>query len=241
MCKVINLISSESYVRANSRFIKLTNLTIATYTEMLFTILDAVSKKKTFDQTTGVFTISREYIEERTGILAEDQKEADLALYQLGIIGTIDPKNKNKISLNAKRYYELLLDDSLVPEELLSKTAKLSHSEKQTAKTNAIKDAIVKKFGETDETVLTAIRSLVDIYYAKGYVKQASWEPVITQLHACTSDPAGLVEIVNHVIASNFQSIPNAIAQFMDKAKGNATKLGADQKKCSGELDSTLF
>ena len=78
MCKVINLISSESYVRANSRYIKLTNLTIATYTEMLFTILDAVSKKKTFDQTTGVFTISREYIEERTVILAEDQKEADL-------------------------------------------------------------------------------------------------------------------------------------------------------------------
>lgn len=241
MCKIINIISSESYVRANTEFIKLTNLSIATYTELLFTILNAVSKKKTYDPTSGLFKVDRAYITERTGIPAEDQKQYDLTLYKLGVVVMIDPANKNKISLSAQRYLEIIADPTSVPENLVSKTAKMTYAEKQAAKVAGIQAGIVELFGESDERAQEAVRKLVEVYYSKGVVKHEQWKPIVQMLHACTSDPDGISELVDYVIATNYVSIPAAVDSFMKKHAPTATKLNSKQTTCTGTMSGVEF
>lgn len=224
----------------NNKFTRITNPTVSIYFSILLTILEKVKQKRKYDMQSGLFTLDRKYIFNEVGIDTTEQKHCDEILFRLGIVTKIDPANSDCIAIDMKKYFEILTDNSLVPEDLLPKTVKMTAADRKVVKKASIKAGIVKLFSETDPTAIDAVTKLVDVYYDKGNVKHEQWKPIVTMLHACTTDPTGLAEIVDYIIATNYTSIPAAIDSFMKKHAGNATKLGTKQKVCTGVSDITF-
>lgn len=233
MCSYLDVMATDSYIMINKKLAKMTNFQTAAYWAILLNVLKQVKLKNTYDPATGFFPLKRSYIEDELGINTDEQKNCDIILARLGTLN-VDPGNKNRVSLNVKRMQELLVDDSLIPEDLLPKTIKQTYTDKQTAKKAGIKAGIVALFNETNEDALTAITNLVEVYYDKGYCKHASWTPVVTIINAACPTPEAKVELINFILTTNWQSITAAIDKFMQSHKSNGTKINAEQKKCSG-------
>lgn len=236
MCSYLDVMATDSYIMINKKLAKMTNFQTAAYWSLLLNVLKQVKLKNTYDPNTGFFTLKRSYIEDELGISTDEQKNCDIILARLGALN-VDPGNKNKVSLNVKRMQELLVDDSLVPEDLLSKTVKQTYADKQSAKKAGIKAGIVALFNETDEKVLEAITNLVEVYYDKGYCKHASWTPVINILGAAAPGTDAKIELINFILSTNWQSIPAAIDKFMQSHKTTGTRINTEQKKCTETSD----
>lgn len=240
MCRYNSALSSESYVRANSRFIKMTNLPIAVYTELLCKILTAVEKKKTFNPETGLFLVDRKYVEDCTGIIPDDQREYDKALNRLGIVSMIDEKNSNKISLDVKAYYDLLITaDESAETSILPKTYMQTRSEKSKNRTEGIKLGILAMFGELDEQSSKAIYNVIDVYYSKGLCKHASWQPIVDRMSKFKDSPAEYVAVCNDVLAKNWKSPATAIDEYSKNHVNSAVRLNSPQPQVT-KLDSTI-
>jgi len=239
MCTYLEV---EDKISVNKKFARITNPTVAMYFAELLVILKEVKRKNKFDPTTGLWKLDRKYVFSELGLDTDEQKKADQVLFRLGVVTKIDPENPDRIAVNVKRYFELLTDDSLIPEDLLPKAVKLTAADQKAVKKAAIKKRLVNLFGETDERAQEAVTKLVDVYYDQhGYCKNAQWEPIVKMLHACTTDPAGISEIVDHVLTTNWQSIPAAIDSFMKKHAPTATKLNSKQTTCSGVMKDVEF
>lgn len=240
MCRYNSALSSESYVRANSRFIKLTNLPIAVYTEILFKILTAVEKKKTFNPETGLFTVDRRYIEDCTGINPDDQREYDKALFKLGIISMVDPNNKNKISLDAKSYYDLVMGTEDIPENgILPKTYLQTKVEKSKNRSDGIKSGILAMFGNLDDDSSHAVSQLIDVYYSKGICKHASWQPIVDRMKNLCESASDYKEICDYILAKNWCSPASAIDDFVKTHKNSAVRINKPQIQVT-KIDSSI-
>jgi len=234
-------IELEDTISINRKFVRITNPTVATYFAELLVILKEVKRKNNFDPATGMWKLDRKFVFSELGLDTDEQKKADQILFRLGVITKIDPANADRIAIDMKRYFEILTDDSLIPEDLLPKTVKMTATDQKAVKKAAIKKRLVNLFEETDERAIEAVTKLVDVYYDKGMCKNSQWEQIVTMLHACTSDPEGISEIVDYVIATNYVSIPAAIDSFMKKHAPTATKLNTKQTTCTGTMKDVEF
>ena len=240
MCRYLNALSTESYVRANTRFIKITNITTATYVELLFTILNAVEKKKSFDPETGFFKVDRAYILEKLNLEKAEQYNCDAMLERLGII-MINPDNKDKIRVDSAVYYKYVLDTEQDPTTVLPPTAKMTYTERQVAKETGIKSRLVGLFAETDPDALKAIADLVEVYYGKGMVKNEHWLAVIPQFKEAAPQPKDVVRLVQFALLTNWQGLGFAIDRFKQDTKPSGGKINAEQKKCDALLPDVEF
>lgn len=234
MCRYINALAAESYVRANSAFIKIAGLPTAAYMELLCSILTAVDKKKRYDPTSGFWKIDRGYIEDRCGISPSDQRGCDEILAKLGIVES-DPDNPNRIRVDSSKYYSLIIQAE-IPDVEISSAQKKTKSEKTQAKKAALIDLYSSLFGYSDEKSNAAVKDLVEAYYSKGYVKKAQWIPVASRFSALAKDPDAVEELASAVLASNYQSIPNAIDAFV-KSHVAGSRIGIAQKTRDGVSD----
>lgn len=240
MCRYLNALSTESYVRANIRFIKITNIITATYVELLFTILNAVEKKKRFDLETGFFKVDRAFIFEKLNLEKVEQYNCDNMLEKLGII-TINKDNKDKIRVDSAVYYKYVLDTELNPTEILPPTVKMTYVDRQVAKVAAIKARLVGLFGETNPEALKAITDLVEVYYSKGMVKNEQWLAVIPQFKEVAPNPKSVVKLVQFALLTNWQGLGFAIDKFKQDSQPSGGKLNTVQKKATTLLPGVEF
>lgn len=241
MCSYINILAPDSYVNVNKKLIKMVGFATATYFTLLLDVLKEVQNKKTYDPETGFFTLQRIYISKEIGLPPEEQKNSDEILVKLGVLH-IDPENKNKLAIDVKAYQELLINDEQDPETLLSSNIKLTKAQKQINKTDAIKMKIVALFGETDEITLKSFTTLVDVYYDKGYCKNAQWIQVINLLKQTAKSPEEFVKIVDYIIATNWQSIPSAVDTYTKTCQAtNATRTNKPQITCTKVNTKQVF
>ena len=226
----------------NKRFTRMVGPTTAVYFAEILEVLKQVYNKKTFDPVSGTWKLNRQYIASEVGISAEQQLDCDNILRRLGILKN-DPKDKNKISIDVKKYFELLVDNSLVPEELLPKTLKLSISEKNAVKRNSFISEVVKLFHETDEKTLHLLTTLVSIYYEnKRYTTLDQWKPVIERMAGMAPTSEEMYDLVQKVIEINYMSIMTSLDKISkDKLAKVGIKLSKLQPKCMGTLDTELF
>lgn len=240
MDSYITALSTQSYVRANSRFIAVAGLNTAVYIEILCTILTSVDLKNKYDPETGFWKLNRDFVRNRTGILPADQRFCDQALVKLGII-VVDPDDSDKIKVDTKRYLSYLVATE-IPEELtVPEYMKRTRAENQQAKLATLIERYTDLFGYEDEESRSIIKKLVEVYYKMGYTKKAQWEPIVPIVRSCVADYTALEELVNAIIASNYRSIPTAIDVFMKKHKPTGTKLNAEQKVCTDIMEEHLF
>ena len=221
----------------NKKLVRITNPGVGLYFAIVVEILKQVKAKNKFDPETGMFRLNRKYVESETGLGTSEQKNCDVILNRLGIVN-IDPQNADRISVDMRKYFEVLSDNSKLDSEVLPPTVKLTKAEKQAAKENGIKARIVELWPGAEESgnpEIESISKLVNVYYGKGIVKHDQWEQIFKLLRAAAADAEAVEELVNYVIATNYTSIPAAIDSFMRSHKPTATRLGTKQQK-SGKL-----
>lgn len=219
----------------NLKLVRLTNPTVGIYFAKLMEILANVQRKGKADPVTGMWTLDRRYMESETGIDSAEQKNCEEILTKLGIVMS-DQTKPNRLAVNMKRYTEILLDSAIPESDFLSKTAKMTHMERQIVKKIGIKNRIMNLWKENilpTDPEYKPVKDLVDVYYDKGVNKDAQWKSVFRIIHSAVTDAESLKEMIDFVIATNYASIPAAIDSFMKKQQ--AISLG-EQKKSDGKL-----
>lgn len=227
----------------SGKLARATNPTTALYFATLLEVYEQVRRKRTFDPTSGFFKLDRAYVAERTGIPGEEQRNCDVMMAGLGVI-RVDPSNKDKLAIDMRRYVEILADESKLPEELLTKTMKMTKAARQANKEQGIKDMLASAypgFATADARERQAISTLVDVYYSKGLVKRAQWEQIFRLIKSAAKDPAAVEEMTDYILATNYASIPAAIDSFMRRRMQFGSKIGAEQKRSNGALLDEKF
>ena len=106
---VLDLLSTDLYISFNIKLAHRIGLQAAIYLGELLNInKKAIQKEKITDD--GFFKLNRDYIEQRTTLQKQEQKELDKLLEELSIIsmGT----NKDTLNINTNAITGLLLDDN---------------------------------------------------------------------------------------------------------------------------------
>lgn len=235
------MIEAYDLAQVNKKFARITNPIAALYFAEIVEILKQVKLKNKFDPATGMFKLNRKFVSDETGIETAEQKNCDQMFVKLGLV-VVDSTNPDKLAVDMRRYTQLLTDQLVDAENILSPAARKTRAEKQEAKTSGIIASHVQSYSEICDHQLSedeaeAVNNLVSVYYSKGIVKRAQWEQIFKLIISCAKDSSAVVELINYIIATNYTSIPIAVDNFMKKFAGNATKTGKTQTACSGVSD----
>lgn len=130
---LLDLLSTDNYVNFNIKLAEILGLHTAIYTQELLNIYEkAVRKNKVEDD---CFKIDRSYIQKRTTLSSDEQKELDVILESIGIATYID----NKIKLNLNVLTSLVAADASTVSDITVKLKKVTKSSKKT-KAQVMKD-----------------------------------------------------------------------------------------------------
>lgn len=167
-----DLLCSDNYVNFNIKLAHTIGLHSAIYVNELLNISQKAAKKKKL--TNDFVTIDRDYIQQRTTLITEEQITIDQKLAKIGVV-EISPDSPDMIKLNIDTLTNIAIDDDA---KLLGKVAKLTTVKSVTtpgAKLSmrqrnimALKDSIICSNGE----LLQAYKDWVDGVYAnpKGFL-----------------------------------------------------------------------
>jgi hypothetical protein len=167
---LIELLSMSNYVHFNIKLAHILGLEAAVYLNEIMSINEkALRKNKIQDENT--ILLNREYIESRTTIHPDKQKELQETLMKLGILESL-PRNKVNLNITALTSILAAPDEELtkalnkvIPnEEPSSKNVKLSAKEsKELAMQEALKGSIVT----TNEELRAAYFEWIEGCFAK--------------------------------------------------------------------------
>ena len=160
---LIDLLSMDNYVQYNIKIAEILGLHPAIYISELLNINEkAVRKDKILD---NCFVVDREYIQKRTTLSKEEQKEIDTILLNLGILKKSDD-NEDSMTL------DLTILSSLVAAEPLSvknleKVIAASAPKRKRTKTEAIIDSLKSHVSVNNQELKEAYYDWIDAVYAK--------------------------------------------------------------------------
>ena len=160
---LIDLLSMDNYVQYNIKIAEILGLHPAIYISELLNINEkAVRKDKILD---NCFVVDREYIQKRTTLSKEEQKEIDTILLNLGIL---KKSNDNEDSMTL----DLTILSSLVAAEPLSvknleKVIAASAPKRKRTKTEAIIDSLKSHVSVNNQELKEAYYDWIDAVYAK--------------------------------------------------------------------------
>lgn len=162
---LIELLSMSNYGNYNIKLAHILGLESSIYLNELMNINEKALRKNKIDD--NFFNIDRTYIEERTTISVEKQKDIEDNLIKIGILQKLSD-NDNGISLNLTVLTSILAspDESLI--KSISKTVKRSLSEnKKKTKADAIKENLLTNIVTTNEELINAYSEWIDAVYTK--------------------------------------------------------------------------
>jgi len=223
-------IDTDDNLIINRKFARLAGMNCAAYWALMITILKQVRAKGKLNPETGEFKVDRKWVESEIGLPTEEQHHCDEILYRLGIVTNINPTNKDKLIVDSKRYYELIINSQLVPEEFLPKTVKMSRAERTASRSAGIKAGILNLFSETDEDLIAAYTDLIDVYYSKGICKHAEWKQIVELIETTThGDKADKLNLVKFAIASNWRSFISIVDAYTKQRTPTGARLNKPQ------------
>ena len=167
-----DLLCSDNYVNFNIKLAHTIGLHSAIYVNELLNISQKAAKKKKL--TNDFMIIDRDYIQQRTTLITEEQITIDQKLTKIGVV-EISPDSPDMIKLNIDTLTNIAIDDDA---KLLGKVAKLTAVKSVTtpgAKLSmrqrnimALKDSIIC----SNDELLQAYKDWVDGVYAnpKGFL-----------------------------------------------------------------------
>ncbi len=165
---ILDLLSTDMYFSVNIKLAHRIGLHAAIYLGELLNInRKAIQKEKTIDNT--FFKLNRDYIEQRTTIQKQEQKEIDKLLEELSIINV--GTNKDILSINTNALTGLLLDDNSELVDKILQPVKKRRMTKQETITANLKNNICTD----NEELRKAYEEWIDAVIARqGWMSTAS-------------------------------------------------------------------
>jgi len=235
----LDVLAGDSFGRYNIKLAKLAGLQTAVYWETLLNIITRVVKKKTYNEE-GFFKVDRKYVESITTLTVEEQYVCDEALSKLEVV-LYNKDNRDLLQVNVKNMLSVLVEDNISDLKKISKLAKVSKADKAAGKKIGVVERVVGLFNETDQISELAVRKLVGVYYDKGIQRNDQWNAIIPIIHEAAHDPDTLTRLVDHILATNYTSIPTAVESFKKTNKTSASRPSLDKQVISAELSDEVF
>ncbi len=161
---LIDLLSMDNYVHYNIKIAQILGLHAAIYISELLNINEkAVRKDKVSD---NCFIVDRNYIERRTTLSKDEQKEIDAVLLNLGILKTAEG-NDDGLTLDLTILTSLVSAEPISLEKLEKVITAAKNSKPKRTKSDAIRDNLKEKIVATNAELRAAYEEWIDAVYAK--------------------------------------------------------------------------
>ena len=160
---LIELLSMSNYGNYNIKVAHILGLEAAIYLNELMNINEKALRKNKLDE--NFFTIDRTYIQERTTLDEDKQKEIETNLLKIGILEK-NEANSNTISLNITILTSILMSPD---EKLIKNISNLAHIKPtKSAKAKSIKNNLKTYIETTNEELQEAYGEWIDTIYTKN-------------------------------------------------------------------------
>lgn len=160
---LIELLSMSNYGNYNIKVAHILGLEQAIYLNELMNINEKAFRKNKLNE--NFFTIDRTYIQERTTLTEEKQKEIETNLLKIGILEKTE-NNSDTLSLNITTLTSILMSPD---EKLIKNISNLAHLKpSKSAKANSIKANLRQYIETTNEELRTAYGEWIDTIYTKN-------------------------------------------------------------------------
>ena len=160
---LIELLSMSNYGNYNIKVAHILGLEAAIYLNELMNINEKALRKNKIDE--NFFTIDRTYIQERTTLDEDKQKEIETNLLKIGILEK-NETNSNTISLNITILTSILMSPD---EKLIKNISNLAHIKPtKSAKAKSIKNNLKTYIETTNEELQEAYGEWIDTIYTKN-------------------------------------------------------------------------
>lgn len=155
----------DNYIQFNIRLAQILGLHAAIYLSELMNINEkAVRKDKLSDD---FFTVDRDYVEKRTTISKDEQKELDTFLLNFGVLKKSDSDKENGLTLDLTVLTSLVSADPVSLKSLEKLVAASKEPKKRRTKAEAIIDSLKAKVKTQNEELRCAYNDWIDSVYAK--------------------------------------------------------------------------
>lgn len=160
---LIELLSMSNYGNYNIKVAHILGLESAIYLNELMNINEKALRKNKIEE--NFFTIDREYIQERTTLAEDKQKEIEANLLKIGILEK-NETNGDTICLNITTLTSILMSPD---EKLIKNISNLAHIKPtKSAKAKTIKNNLKKYIETTNEELIEAYGEWIDTIYSKN-------------------------------------------------------------------------
>jgi len=240
------LICDDNYINVNIRLIHLTDLSTALYTAELLNVLKEVARKKKFDETTGMFTLDRKYMTERTGLTVEEQYDCETCLIGYGVL-THPDDNLNHMIVDTDAYVQLITDETV---KLLTKITKAKSKIKEQEKRAqnkagmiegrqlAAEQIYISLYGN-NEVLQHAVKDWMEsIVLRKGTVTNAAVKITLELLRPYTDESRA--EILREATVNGYANLQWVIDK-LPKLRSNATLSAPQQTATAADLADVSF
>jgi hypothetical protein len=157
----LDLLSIGNHIMINTNIAKVFGLNTAAYWGELLNVLSQVQKKKTYNEE-GYFKLSRKYMEEKTTLTTEEQKECEEILSAANVL-MVCPTDKNSIRVNVRNMVSLIAEGKESEIEKISTMARGKTKKTKAETTKAcVRNALVNGLFEPVEEVKEAYTLWID-------------------------------------------------------------------------------
>lgn len=216
---VLDLLSTDMYLQFNIKLAHRIGLHSAIYLGELLNInKKAIQKGKLVED--NYFKVDRTYIEQRTTLQKQEQRDLDKSLEELNIIHI--GSNKEILNVDTDALTGLLLDDNSALVDKIIQPVKKKRLSKQEAISNALKNNIM-----TENTELKkAYEEWIDVVCAKqGWMSAASVREGQNEIDKYTNRDLDLaLKIINIASMNGYRDMTWAINAFEKDYKKNYYK-----------------
>lgn len=235
-----DVLGQASTLLVNIKLAKIFNLNCAVYIAALTEIVEKVSRKKTYDPITGFFNLDRKYVEEKTTLSELEQLECDTMLMKVGIIAESE-EDKNKIAVDIKKVFDLIISDDKNEIEKVSKLVEKTKKAKSATKKDYIIAGLKKCLVELepDETVRAKEEDWIEAIYGNRHLTKAVIQVFQRELNEYTSDQATKIKLVELAMTSGYATFDWIKSTYERNNRGRAS-LGT-QRVSTGVMEGVEF
>jgi hypothetical protein len=238
----LDLLSIGNHIMINTNIAKVFGLNTAAYWGELLNVLSQVQKKKTYNEE-GYFKLHRKYMEEKTTLTTEEQKECEEILSAANVL-MVCPTDKNSIRVNVRNMVSLIAEGKESEIEKISTMARGKTKKTKAETTKAcVRNALVNGLFEPVEEVKEAYTLWIDsILAVKKPLSNAIRDLFVKELNAYTDNPAIKIAIIETAIKLSYTNATWVIQQWEKSGRQvDPTRLQTQQKQPIGLNTNQTF
>jgi hypothetical protein len=240
---LVDVMSSYNYIQVNTKLINLLGLNVATYWAELLNIYPRVIRKKKDEviQSSGYFTVDRDYIKSRTALDLQEQFTCDKVLINIGVLA-VDENDSNRICISLTTMHEIMTADDDKALAAIQKKAKVKKATSSEAKKAAIRTNLKNSVVEVDIDLLKAYHTWIEAILDSGnWLNKAVIEVFQKTVKTYSNSKAIQLKIIEIATIHGYKDASWAINVYSKDSRKPGTFIGIEQKQNVGIDPNSVF